>query len=62
MFESKFPVDKDMCSYPVLWNELKRLAAGARAAEKATLLSGTAVRVYWLDRLPEALSVDLLAI
>ncbi len=26
MFESNFPVDKGMCSYPVLWNALKRLA------------------------------------
>ena len=34
MFESNFPVDKGMCSYPVLWNALKRLAAGASAAEK----------------------------
>lgn len=29
MFESYFPVDKGMCSYPVLWNAFKRLVAGA---------------------------------
>jgi predicted TIM-barrel fold metal-dependent hydrolase len=59
MFESNFPVDKGMCSYAVLWNALKRLAAGAGAAEKIALFSGTAMRVYKLDRLPEALKVAL---
>ena len=59
MFESNFPVDKGMCSYPVLWNALKRLASGASAAEKTALFSGTAMRVYKLDKLPEALKVTL---
>ncbi len=59
MFESNFPVDKGMCSYPVLWNALKRLASGAGTAEKTALFSGTAMRVYKLGKLPEALSVDL---
>jgi hypothetical protein len=35
MFEGNFRVDKGMCSYPVLWNALKRIAAAASAAEKA---------------------------
>lgn len=48
MFESNFPVDKVTCSYTVLWNAFKRLAAGASAAEKAALFSGTARRVYGL--------------
>ncbi|MDB5412207.1 MAG: amidohydrolase [Rubritepida sp.] len=48
MFESNFPVDKGMCSYPVLWNAFKRLAAGASEAEKTALFSGTAARVYRL--------------
>jgi predicted TIM-barrel fold metal-dependent hydrolase len=61
MFESNFPVDKGMCSYPVLWNALKRLAADASADEKTALFSGTALRVYGLDRLPAALGVDLAA-
>ena len=61
MFESNFPVDKGMCSYKVLWNAFKRLAAGASVAEKTALFSDTAVRVYGLDRLPEALSVNLAA-
>lgn len=59
MFESNFPVDKGMCSYPVLWNALKRLAAGAGVDEKTALFSGTAMRVYKLDRLPASLAIDL---
>jgi L-fuconolactonase len=59
MFESNFPVDKGMCSYPVLWNAFKRLAAGAGAAEKTALFSGTATRVYRLDRMPAGLAADL---
>lgn len=48
MFESNSPVDKGMCSYPVLWNAYKRLAAGASASEKTALFHGTATRVYRL--------------
>jgi predicted TIM-barrel fold metal-dependent hydrolase len=48
MFESNFPVDKITCSYAVLWNAFKRLAAGATGSEKAALFSGTASRVYRL--------------
>ncbi|MDE3176656.1 MAG: amidohydrolase family protein [Pseudomonadota bacterium] len=48
MFESNFPVDGYTCSYRVLWNALKRLAAGASEAEKAALFSGVARRVYRL--------------
>ncbi len=49
MFESNFPVDKGMCSYPVLWNAFKRLAAGASAKEKALLFHDTAARFYKLN-------------
>ena len=49
MFESNFPVDKGMCSYPVVWNAFKRLAAGCSAGEKAALFHGTATRFYKLD-------------
>jgi L-fuconolactonase len=52
MFESNFPVQKRWCSYAVLWNACKRLAAGASATEKSALLGGTAARVY---RLPDNL-------
>jgi predicted TIM-barrel fold metal-dependent hydrolase len=49
MFESNFPVDKGSYSYAVGWNAFKRLAAGASAAEKAALFSGTATRFYRLE-------------
>ncbi|MGS0754777.1 amidohydrolase family protein [Roseateles sp. GG27B] len=48
MFESNFPVDKAMCSYAVLWNTFKRIAAGASADEKAWLFKGTANQFYRL--------------
>jgi predicted TIM-barrel fold metal-dependent hydrolase len=48
MFESNFPVDKAMCSYPVLWNAFKRIAAGATPTEKAALFHDVAARVYRL--------------
>jgi predicted TIM-barrel fold metal-dependent hydrolase len=48
MFESNFPVDKASCSYTVLWNSFKRLAAGCSASEKAQLFHDTAARVYRL--------------
>ena len=34
MFESNFPVDKVSCSYLVLWNSFKRLAAGFSAGRE----------------------------
>jgi L-fuconolactonase len=46
MFESNFPVDKASCSYAVLWNSFKRIAAGFSASEKAALFHDTAARVY----------------
>lgn len=49
MFESNFPVDRGTCSYDVLWNAFKRLAAGYSADEKTALFSGTARRVYRLE-------------
>jgi L-fuconolactonase len=50
MFESNFPVDKRTCSFHVLWNAFKRIAAGYSPGEKTALFSGTARRFY---RLPE---------
>ena len=49
MFESNFPVDKESCSYNVLWNSFKRLTAGYSADEKAKLYHDTAARVYRLQ-------------
>ena len=46
MFESNFPPDKQSGGYTELWNAFKRIAAGASAAEKTSLFSGTAARVY----------------
>jgi L-fuconolactonase len=48
MFESNFPVDMGSCTYPVLWNAFKRIAAGYSADEKTALFSGTATKVYRL--------------
>jgi L-fuconolactonase len=48
MFESNFPPDGASSSYPILWNALKRLAAGYSPSEKAALFGGTAKRVYRL--------------
>jgi predicted TIM-barrel fold metal-dependent hydrolase len=48
MFESNFPPDKQSCGYTELWNAFKRITAGASAAEKIALFSGTAARVYRL--------------
>lgn len=49
MFESNFPVDKGMCSYPVVWNAFKRVADDFSSDEKAALFHGTAARFYRLD-------------
>ena len=46
LFESNFPVDKRCCSYTVLWNAFKRIAADYSAAEKQQLFHDSAARVY----------------
>ncbi len=48
LFESNAPVDRGTCSYQVLWNAYKRIAAQYSADEKTALFSGTAARVYRL--------------
>jgi predicted TIM-barrel fold metal-dependent hydrolase len=48
MFESNFPVDKGSCSYHVLWNAFKRIAAGYSGDEKNSLFSGAAAKAYRL--------------
>lgn len=48
MFASNFPIDKSAFSYLTLWNAFKQLTAGASAAEKAALFSGTAATAYKL--------------
>ena len=49
MFESNFPVDKKGCSYAVLWNAFKRIAANRSAAERHWLFHDTAATAYRLD-------------
>jgi L-fuconolactonase len=48
MFESNFPMDRVSCSYQVLWNSFKRIAATCGDTEKDALFHDTAVRVYRL--------------
>jgi predicted TIM-barrel fold metal-dependent hydrolase len=48
MFESNFPPDKGQCSYQVIFNAFKRIAAQYSEAEKTALFSGTAVDFYRL--------------
>jgi predicted TIM-barrel fold metal-dependent hydrolase len=48
MFESNFPPDKGQCSYQVIFNAFKRLAAQYGEAEKTALFSKTATDFYKL--------------
>ncbi|MDB9963186.1 amidohydrolase family protein [Pseudomonadales bacterium] len=48
MFESNFPVDRQSCSYLVLWNTFKKLVKDASPDEKASLFHDTATRIYRL--------------
>ena len=48
MFESNFPPDKGQCSYQVIFNAFKRIAAHCSEAEKDALFSKTATEVYRL--------------
>jgi predicted TIM-barrel fold metal-dependent hydrolase len=48
MFESNFPPDKGQCSYQVIFNAFKRIAAQYSEAEKTALFSKTATDVYKL--------------
>lgn len=49
MFESNFPPDKASCSYGVIWNAFKRIAAGAGEDEKTDLFRRSAERFYKLN-------------
>ena len=49
MFGSNFPVDKAMCSYAVLWNAFKRMAAGVSADERCALFHDTVARFYRIE-------------
>jgi predicted TIM-barrel fold metal-dependent hydrolase len=49
MFESNFPPDKGQCSYQVIFNAFKRIAAPCSEAEKTALFSKTATDFYRLQ-------------
>ena len=49
MFESNFPPDKGQCSYQVIFNAFKRIAAQYSETEKAALFSKTASDFYQLN-------------
>jgi predicted TIM-barrel fold metal-dependent hydrolase len=49
MFESNFPVDKQSCSYQVVWNAFKKIAKDFSVDEKAAMFHDVAQRVYRLD-------------
>ena len=53
MFESNFPVDKGMCSYAVLWNAFKRIAAELLDDEKNAMFHNTALKFYRLVVIPK---------
>jgi predicted TIM-barrel fold metal-dependent hydrolase len=48
MFESNFPPDKGQCSYQVIFNAFKRIAAQYGEAEKTALFAKTATDFYRL--------------
>jgi len=48
MFESNFPPDKGQCSYQVIFNAFKRIAAPYSEAERTALFSRTATEFYQL--------------
>ena len=49
MFESNFPVDKQSCSYVVLWNAFKKIAKPFSEEDKQNLFHDTAARAYKLQ-------------
>ncbi len=48
MFESNFPPDKGQCSYQVIFNAFKRIAAQYSEPEQTALFAGTATDFYRL--------------
>src|SRR3954468_4615897 len=48
MFESNFPPDKGQCSYQVIFNAFKRIAAQYSESEQTALFSQTAAKGYGL--------------
>ena len=51
MFESNFPVDKQSCSYNVVWNQFKKLSMKFSKTERQFLFHDTAMNVYQLEKI-----------
>ena len=51
LFESNFPVEKVSCSYRILWNSFKRIAARYSDSERASLFREVAEKVYRIRNL-----------
>ena len=49
MFESNFPVDRQSCSYRVLWNAFKKLVHDFSTDERDQLFYRTAMETYRID-------------
>lgn len=49
MFGSNFPVDDQLCPFPVLWNAFKRLAGDLAENERDALFCETARRIYGIE-------------
>ena len=49
MFESNFPVDRQSCSYRVLWNAFKKLVQDFSTDERDQLFYRTAMETYRID-------------
>lgn len=49
MFESNFPMDKELCGYATLWNAFKRIAQDYPGEARRVLFAKTAARIYRLD-------------
>ncbi len=49
MFESNFPMDRQSCSYSVLWNTFKRFSGSFSNDEKNKLFYNTAIKTYRLN-------------
>ncbi|MBD3647220.1 MAG: amidohydrolase, partial [Pseudomonadales bacterium] len=48
MFESNFPVDRESCSYKILWNSFKKMTRTLSAEARSALFHDTAAGVYRL--------------
>ena len=46
LFGSNFPVDKAVCSYTVLWNSFKKIAAGYSESERLAMFASNARKLY----------------